>query len=315
MQPRTVRNALIGVVLGLIAGLGLAFLAHALDTRVRSAEEVTQSLGLPLLGRVPAPPASLARKNRLAMLAKTQHSHAESYRTLRTAFDLANLRLGAKTVIVTSALDREGKSTTLANLAIALARSGRSVALVDLDLRRPRVAAFFGLEGRPGVTEVAIGGLSLDDALAPIAIEAPASPSVNGHGELDRTTGGLDVLPSGLVPGDAAEFLSTPELAAIMAELRDRFDLVLVDAPPILPVSDALTLSAEVDAMLIVVRAGVVRRNVLGELRRVLDSVPTAKLGFVLTGTDIEDGYGYGAGYGYASAPEAEPRTQEKVRT
>ena len=315
VQPRTIRNGLIGVVLGLIAGLGLAFLAHALDTRVRSAEEVAQSLGLPLLGRVPAPPASLARKNRLAMLAKTQHSHAESYRTLRTAFDLANLRLGAKTVIVTSALDREGKSTTLANLAIALTRSGRSVALVDLDLRRPRVAAFFGLEGRPGVTEVAIGGLSLDDALAPIAIDAPASSSVNGHGELDRTTGGLDVLPSGLAPGDAAEFLSTPELAAIMAELRDRFDLVLVDAPPILPVSDALTLSAEVDAMLIVVRAGVVRRNVLGELRRVLDSVPTAKLGFVLTGADIEDGYGYGAGYGYASAPKAEPRTQEKVRT
>jgi len=123
------------------------------------------------------------------------------------------------------------------------------------------------------------------------------------------------VLPSGLAPGDAAEFLSTPELAAIMAELRDRFDLVLVDAPPILPVSDALTLSAEVDAMLIVVRAGVVRRNVLGELRRVLDSVPTAKLGFVLTGADIEDGYGYGAGYGYASAPKAEPRTQERVRT
>ena len=200
-QPKVLRNAAIGLVLGLILGLGLAFLAQALDTRVRDADEASAILNLPLLGRIPPPPRSLARKNQLAMLSHGAHTHAESYRSLRSAFDLANLRAHARTIVITSALEREGKSTTVANLAIALARSGRHVGLVDLDLRRPLIAKLFRLEGVPGVTDVAIGEATLDEAVVtiPAVQHAPSKDTAtsNGHHNEGRTPGILEVMASG----------------------------------------------------------------------------------------------------------------------
>ena len=182
VQPRPIRNAVIGILLGLVVGLTLAFLLEALDSRVRSAEEISERLGgLPLLGRLPRPSRKLRSSNKLAMIAAPDGADAEAFRMLRTQLDLALLETGAKTIMVTSAMSEEGKSTTVANLAVALARAGKRVILVDLDVYKPSLDQFFSLDG-PGLTDVAVGHADLDQALAPVAI---AGRSLRGPGGVE----------------------------------------------------------------------------------------------------------------------------------
>jgi Mrp family chromosome partitioning ATPase len=299
VQPRPTRNGVLAGLLALFLGLGIAFLFEALDTRVRSAETVGELLGLPMLARLPEPSRRLRRKNQLAMLTEPNTAAAESFRLLRTNLEFVNLERGARTIMVTSAVKEEGKTTTMANLAVALARAGRRVVLVDLDLRRPLVDRYFELEDRPGVTDVALGHVPLEEAITRIAIpaadERQRGRSENGRGQVE---GFLEVLGSGPNPPDPGEFVGTRALASIIDELADRADVVLIDAPPLLGVVDAAALSTSVDAAILVVRMNLVRRPLLRELRRILETLPAAKLGFVLTGAESEEGYGYGYGYG-----------------
>jgi capsular exopolysaccharide synthesis family protein len=299
VQPRPFRNGFVGLALGLIVGIGLALLWEALDTRVRSAEDIEHRLGLPLLARLSEPSRRLQRKNALAMIADPTGHQAESFRMLRTNIDFVNLDRDARVIMVTSALDREGKSTTIANLAVAFARTGRRVVLVDLDLRRPALAGFFGLSGQEGLTNVALGERFLDEVIKYVAVEpkgAGRSPvSGNGSGAIE---GVLELLLAGPSPPAAGEFAASSAVGEILNELRERADLVLVDAPPLLQVGDAVTLTGRVDALFVVTRLKTLRRAVLKELSRVLDASPGEKLGFVLTGAKFEEGYGY-AGYHY----------------
>ncbi|MBA2475907.1 MAG: CpsD/CapB family tyrosine-protein kinase [Actinobacteria bacterium] len=296
IQPRPLRSAALGLILGAFLGLGLALLWEVLDTRVRSAEEIGDRLKLPLLARVPEPPRQLARQNRLVMVADPRSSQAEAFRMLRTNLEFVNLEREARTIMITSAVEREGKSTTIANLAVALAKGGRRVVLVDLDLRRPFLDVFFGLQGRPGLTDVALGRVSLEDAIAPISIaEGGRGGARNGH--VSTMDGVLEVLPSGPIPPDPGDFMGTRRLQDILALLGERADLVLIDAPPLLHVGDALALSAHVDALLVVTRLSVVRTPMLAEVQRLLDSCAASKLGFVETGTEQGAAYGYGSYY------------------
>ena len=308
VQPRPVRNGILGVVLGIVIGVALAFLREALDTRVRSAEEVEEQLGLPLLARIPEPPRRLRKHDQPVMLAEPHGSHAEIFRLLRTNLEFVRLPHSPRTIVVTSALEREGKSTTSANLAIALARAGQRVALVDLDLRRPALDRFFDLQGRIGLTQIALRQAELPEVLDPMAFCTPER-SRNGAGPNDDVNGyriregELVVIGSGPIPPNPGEFVGTAAIARILEELRTQFDTVLVDTPPALQVGDAMSLSARVDAILVVCRMNVVRRSTLSELRRVLDASPAQKLGFVLAGADSEDGYGYDAGAYYYKDP------------
>jgi len=309
VQPRPVRNGILGLLLGIVIGVGFAFLKEALDTRVRSADEVEERLGLPLLARVPEPPRRLRKRDGLVMLDEPQSPQAETFRLLRTNLEFVRSLNKPRTILVTSALEQEGKSTTTANLAIALARAGRRVALLDLDLRRPFLNRFFDLHGRPGLTQIAVRQADLADVLAPLAFTAysgganGATPDENGNGHR-ANAGELVVIGSGPLPPNPGEFVGTPAIARVLEDLRKRFDVVLIDTPPALQVGDAISLSAQVDALVVVCRMDVVRRPLLNELRRVLDSSPAEKLGFVLAGAESEDGYGYGYGYG-ASAYHA----------
>jgi Mrp family chromosome partitioning ATPase/capsular polysaccharide biosynthesis protein len=309
IQPRPTRNGALGLALGLVLGIGLAFLWEALDTRVRSAEEIADVLGLPLLARLPAPSRQLQQKEQLAMIAEPRSAGSESFRMLRTNLEFVRLGHEARTIMVTSAIEREGKSTTVANLAVALARSGQRVALVDLDLHRPFVGHFFDLGSAPGFTEVAIGEALLGETLIHVALgEAPdvtPAQAASGNGHVIVPTpevvgaGSLSVLAAGTIPPNVGEFVGSGAAASILSELRDRFDTVLVDAPPSLVLGDAMALSANVDAILVICRLNVVRRPMLNELKRLLDASPARSLGFILAGAEREGGYAYQYGYGY----------------
>jgi capsular exopolysaccharide synthesis family protein len=313
IQPNPFRNGILGGILGLLMGIGFAFLADALNTRVRSVAEVQEQLDLPLLGRLPEPPRKLRAKEQLIMLADPDAPRAEAFRILATNIDFMNLDRAARSIMVSSAARAEGKSTTAANLAVTFARAGRRVVIVDLDLRLPALDRFFGLQDRPGLTHVMLGRLSLEEALVPIPVldSDPTSPSGNG------TIGGLlEALPAGALPPNPSEFARSNALADILHRLEELADIVIVDAPPLLGLSDAVALTANVDAMIVVTKLSAARRPVLSELRRVLEATPIVKLGVVVTGMPVEQTYGYGYGYGHgASGRKARARQEERPRT
>jgi Mrp family chromosome partitioning ATPase len=303
VQPRTQRALVLGVMLGLMLGIALAFARDAFDTRVRSSTEIGDRLETTLLARIAIPPRALRRKKRLVMVARPHGAHAEAFRMLRANLEFVNLDRGARSILVTSALEKEGKSTTVANLAVALARAGQKVALVDLDLRRPAIARFFGIpDAQPGVTNIVVGSSTLEQALVEVSRTPSAGADmtdVEGNGAGSTASGGvLMVLASGPLPRNPGEVVKARQLTGALEQLSRSFDFVLIDTPPLLSVGDAMALTAHVDAMITIARLNMLRRGVLDELIRALDTCPTIKLGVVVTGAETEPGYGYG-GYEY----------------
>jgi Mrp family chromosome partitioning ATPase len=313
VAPKPRRNAILGVMLGLLLGLAAALLWETLDKRIRDEDEIQLTLGLPLLGRLPAPLQQDGR-DRLAMLDNPGDAEAEAIRRFRSNVEFANLDHDNRVVMVTSSLSGEGKSVAVSNLAVALARAGRRVVLVDLDLRRPKVGPLFGLGYRPGLTDVAIERVNLEQALVEVNL-ATSSPvqfasrgglrarqTQAGDAPAPRTAdaqGHLWLLPAGFLPASPGELVGTQAVANILATLRERVDYVLVDAPPLLAVSDAVTLSRRVDGIFVIVRRGMVDRPVLRELARQLEANPARKLGFVLAGVEATEQYG---AYAYGPA-------------
>jgi capsular exopolysaccharide synthesis family protein len=294
--PRTVRNGLIAFCLGLVLALIVVFLVDALDTRVKSVDTIRDALGLRLLGRLATPPKRLRKRNALVMLADPTGREAEQIRALRWSLDLANADYGARAIMVTSAMDGEGKSTTVANLAIALARAGRRVVVIDADLARPHLHRLFSLDQRPGLTDVELGDTWLTDALQPIHVaEGPGKADDEGR-RIERP-GTLEVLPAGSMVEDPDELGFDRAMGRIIERVRSRADVVLVDTSPLLR-SNAIALSAHVDAIVVVVRLKGLRTPALEEMGWMLEGVPATKLGFIVTGADKRTGaaYGYGSG-------------------
>jgi tyrosine-protein kinase len=318
IRPRPKRNALLGLVLGGILGIGLAFLREALDKRVRSEDDIETLLGLPLLGRLPKPARELRQTNQLVMLADPSSPAAEAVRKVRTNLEFVNIERGYRTIMISSSLEQEGKSTTLANLAVALARAGRRVALVDLDLRRPYLHRFFRIGAAPGITDVIGGRYELEQAMRVIPIagggralpEQMTDTSENGK---SAVKGLLGVLPAGTIPEDPGEFILDGKLHDVIGELKGAWDVVLIDAPPMSAVGDALTLSANVDAIVVMTRLGVVQTGMIRELARQLEAAPAEKIGFIVSGAERGAVYGYAYGYGYeAGRGERDARRDEE---
>jgi non-specific protein-tyrosine kinase len=298
-KPAPRRSVAIALVLGLLVGVGLAFLREYLDDSISSREDLEGAVpALDLLTVVPVVGDWKDRKMaKLVSVASPQSATAEAYRTLRTSMQFVGIDHTIKVTQITSPNPGEGKSTTLANLGVQLSRTGRRVVLVDCDLRRPRLHEFFDLDNDIGFTSILLGDATVADALAPV------------KGERN-----LVVVPSGPVPPNPSELLSAKRTQEVLQMLGEQADFVLVDSPPVLPVSDSLVLSRLVDATMLVIAAGTTTKRGAHRAYELLEQIDAPVIGAVLnsveSGTRYDGGYGsYGSyGYVYGSPRKLKPR-------
>jgi capsular exopolysaccharide synthesis family protein len=293
-SPRPLRDAVLGLLIGLLLGIGIAFVVEHLDDAVYLKEDVERILrGTRVLALVPMV-GSWKNKNRAFVVTATEPNSlaGEAYRSLRTSLQFAALDGHARVILVTSPGEGEGKSSTVANLGVVLATAGERVVIVSCDLRRPRLGQFFGLDEQVGMTTVLVGQRPLEEALQPV-------PGVDG----------LWLLGTGERTSDPTGILGRPQLAEVLDQLDKMFDLVLVDSPPLLPVTDAAILAQAVDATLLVVAAGQTRARDVRRATEALSLVHVTTIGVVLNEVTRSPGsgyayrYGYGKQYGYGEYP------------
>jgi tyrosine-protein kinase len=294
-SPAPVRDSVLGAAIGLIVALLLVGAREAFDTKVRSEEDVEDLLNVPVLATV----RSLPRRSRLVMFGRHERLYGDTYALL--AATLSQLNKGSRPTLlaVTSATSAEGKTSTAANLAVALARRQSNVILADFDGRNPKVGEVFRLPApAPGVAHLMEGSLELGSALWEISLDGaprPTPASTNGSGDRARAEGSLRVLPAGgsFRQGSVAE---SPNLPDLLNELKAAADLVILDTPPALMAVEMAELSRNVDMVLIVVRQGRVSRRSLRALSRQIHNWPTTVVGAVLTDTPAEEYGEYYAG-------------------
>lgn len=261
-SPNLPLNVFVGFIVGLAVGLGIAILRSALDSKVRGEADVSKVTAAPILGGISFD--NTARKNPVLSQATPHGPRAESFRQIRTNLQFANVDSSSKTILVTSSLQGEGKSTTATNMAIAMTQAGQRVALIDADLRRPMVATYLGLADGAGLTTALIGTAPVEDLLQPWGDD------------------GLYVLTSGQIPPNPSELLGSEAMSKLLAGLAGDFDAVIIDAPPLIPVTDATVLAQKVDGVVLVVGTGKIRSRDLDKSIAALKLVKANVLGMVL---------------------------------
>lgn len=281
--PNVNMNLMLGLLIGLAVGVGVALLRSTIDTRIRGEADLRRVTDAAILGGI-AFDADASKKPLLTQAAP-QSPRAESFRQLRTNLQFAHVSHHSKTVLVTSSMPGEGKSTTATNLAIAMAQAGQSVALIDADLRRPMVANYLGLERNAGLTTALIGKADVDDLLQPWGSDE------------------LYVLTSGQIPPNPSELLGSEKMKQLIIRLENAFDAVVIDAPPLLPVTDAAVLAQQVGGVVVVIGTQKVRTTELEKSLAALEMVNADVLGVVLNRLPVKgpDAYAY-AYYTYESA-------------
>ena len=287
-SPKPLEDGLFGLVVGLVFGLGVAFLVDYVDDKVYSTEDVERACpGSPVLALIPAVTSWRNTKNPVVVtLSEPGSRAAESYRSLRTSLLFAGHDHRLEAILVTSPSASEGKTSTVANLAVVLANAGQRVVVVSADLRKPRLGRFFEMDEEPGFTSVLIGQSSLAEVIQPV-------PGVAN----------LSLLGTGPLPPNPAELLQSARATEILEDLKKSFDVVLIDSPPVLPVTDAVVLAGRVDATLMVVAAERSKGGPLAHAIETLAQVNAPRVGIVLNAVTREAGYGSRYGYyGYSAA-------------
>ncbi len=303
-SPSIRRNLLLGLFLGLFGGIGVALLLETLDNTVRSPEQVEQIAALPALGTIPLnlEPLNTKREGQAITLhsqansrsqmsfishARPKSKVAESYRALRTSILLSSIGHAPQLLMLTSALPQEGKTTTSINTAIVLAQKGGRVLLVDADMRRPAVHHLFGLKSRLGLSTILSGSSHFHESV----LKAPQIPH-------------LDILTSGPQPPNPAELLGSQTMRDFIAQWRREYDFIVIDTPPVLSVTDAVLLSADMDSVILVVRSGKTTKEALRRARDLFDQVNVRVMGAVINAVDLRSPdahyYGYSYSYGYS---------------
>lgn len=298
VEPQPVRNAVLALVAGSVLGLGLAFLLEQLDDHVHGSDEVEAATGgLPILGVVPRS----RRRNRRGVASPVELPNdpalAEAFRSLRTAIQFVALGKPVRSIQVTSAGGADGKTTTVAGLAVTLAQAGKRVVVVDCDLRHPRIHDLFGVDSEVGLTSVLTGEAAVGEAVH--WVEGPP---------------GLALVPCGSVPPNPSELLAAERLRDVIAPLEEWCDFVLIDTPPVLPVADARVVAGAVDATLLVVAA---ERSKVKEVQLATDllgQVDAPLVGVVLNQVPVKRRHaGYGYGYG-DYVPKKAPTGRRRLR-
>jgi polysaccharide biosynthesis transport protein len=303
VEPKPFPIFSVSVFLGLLGGLGLAYLAEITDKSFRTPEEIRRRLGIPILGHIPLisveenarhneDPAVANIDDTLCTVHRFKSVDAEAYRGVRTALYFSSRGESHKVLQVTSPEKGDGKSTLCANLAVSIAQSGKKTVLIDADFRKPRVHKLFGVSGRIGLASVVAGQVPLDDAI------------------FESGVPGLSLMPCGALPPNPAELLLSYRFKEVLDALREKFDYVVVDTPPLLAVTDPGAISARVDGVLLVLRICKNGRPRAERAREVLQTLGARILGAVVNGVGTyadyrgygyeRYGYGYGRnGYGY----------------
>jgi len=300
ISPNVPVNVVLGLLVGLALGVGLAVLRETLDNRVRTESDIERISDKPIVGGIAFD--SKASERPLIVQVDPRSPRAESFRTLRTNLQFVDIGSSARTFVMTSSVQSEGKSTTVANLAIALDSAGYRVILIDADLRRPRVAQYMDLEGGAGLTDVLIGRAALEDVAVPWG------------------RGNLVVLPSGEIPPNPSELLGSQAMTLLIERLEAQFDYVLFDAPPLLPVTDAAILSKKASGAIVVVASGRTMKGQLAGAVQSLENVGAPIAGFVMTMMPTRGpgayGYGrYGYAYGYGTDEQDTPRAPKPPKS
>jgi receptor protein-tyrosine kinase len=286
---------------GLVLGIGLAFLRDILDDSIKSKDDLEMAApNVSVLGLIPTITPKLA-PNELVAVTRPDSAAAEAYRSLRTSIQFMSLERPVRTLQITSPSASEGKTTTAANLAVTLASIGKRVVVVCCDLRRPRIHELFGVSNDVGFTSVLLGEVSLADALQPV-----------------KGVNGLLVLASGKPPPNPAELLAGARATELFKALADNADIVVVDSPPVLPVTDAAVIANRVDATILVASASSSVRKRFSHALQILGQVDSHVIGAVLNDAPRgAAGYGYGYGYGdeerYIADPDAKSPTNGKA--
>lgn len=285
VKPNKRMNVMLGVLLGLGLGVGLTFMIEYLDRSVRKPEDI-ERMGLNVLATIPQIevekaekakkrlPENIKLEARLITHIDPKSPVSEAYRTLRTNLQFSKVEKSLRSILVTSAGPKEGKSTTAANLAITMAQVGNKVALIDADLRRPIIHSAFGMDRDEGLTNYLAGSLEYEQML---------------H---DSFLDNLKVVTSGVLPPNPAELLATEKMENLLKKLQEDFDIVIIDSPPIIAVTDATILSTKVDGTLLIVYAGQTERDAIKRAITMLNSVSSRILGIVLNGFDVRGIYG-----------------------
>jgi capsular exopolysaccharide synthesis family protein len=295
-SPNLKLNLALGLLVGLALGVGFALMRELLDTRVRTVEDVESLTDTSVLGIIGFEPD--APSYPLIVQESPQSMRAEALRRLRTNLQFLEVEGQSNAIVMTSALPGEGKSTTTINLAITLADAGQRVALVDADLRRPSVAKYMGIEGSVGLTTVLIGRAGIDDVIQPWG------------------NGNLDVITSGQIPPNPSELLGSRRMAAFIDELTPRYDVVLIDTSPLLPVTDGAILARLVGGAVVVVGAGTIHKAQLEDALVTLTTVNARVLGMVVNRVPMRSGGAYAYHYyEYTSdeAPQPDRRGRRRV--
>jgi len=295
-SPKPLKSAVFGFVAGLFVGVVLAFVIGQFDTRVRSYRVVSDILGLPVIGHVPRMSRRAIDHGGLVASTDSEGSVSEALRVLRRNLEWSGIDKPLKSVVVSSFSKGEGKTLTVCNLAVTLARAGSTVIIVDADLREPQVHRVFNLPNAVGLTSAVLGKTALLDAVREYREEdanVPAVRTLNGQVAIpgaNKWSGRLLILPSGPLPPNPGEVMASSSVADALAQLsQSDVDYVLIDTPPLLAFGDAGALAPSADGVLVVVRIDKARRPTLEEGREALASLPGRKLGLVIVGERVDD--------------------------